>query len=370
MTLWVSGVVAGCTSDKDCSFAGICADGVCDCEKPFNGSSCQNLALQSHGCEQGLCLAGESTWGGGIERDSSSGDYHMYAALMGEDCTLDAWLTNSRVVHASTPDLDTGFTALDIALGPLQNQSRWDSLTQHNPTVVRAPDGTWLIYYMGNHPVKGSHAANCSQGQAGNVRAPPPEAAVQRVGLATASNPQGPWTRRDDPIIEPGARGSWDDLFTTNPTAHIFPNGSALVLYKGRSVEQPNDMFTGVARAEHWSGPYTKFGSRPIANVPTNCEDAGIFYGTKTQRFFAIFHCGCAYLTVWSSDGLSWNANAPVLPWCDLALADGSHVTLRRRERPQFILDAQGIVVGMTNGVEPPSSLHGGRVFTMLSLVV
>jgi hypothetical protein len=299
----------------------------------------------------------------------------MFAALMAENCTLNAWLTNSRVVHAVSPALTTGFSVHDVTLGPLANKTIWDSLTQHNPTIVQASDGTWLLFYMGDYSPDGEHTVNCSGAAtiAGPATEPItgllPTAKVQRVGLATSSSPYGPWTRRDTPIIKPGAPGAWDDLFTTNPTAHAFPNGTVLVLYKGRSTENPNAMFTGVARAEHWSGPYTKVGSGPIANVPTDCEDAGMFYGTKTQRYFAIFHCGCNYLTVWSADGLTWTKTAPILPWCDLTLADGQQVTLHRRERPQFILDADGVVVGMTNGVLPPSTLHGGRVFTMLSLV-
>jgi hypothetical protein len=53
----------------------------------------------------------------------------------------------------------------------------------------------------------------------------------QRVGLATAPSPDGPWRRPDAPIIDAGAPGTWDDLFTTNPSPHVF---GAMLLHAQR----------------------------------------------------------------------------------------------------------------------------------------
>ena len=97
----------------------------------------------------------------------------------------------------------------------------------------------------------------------------------QRIGLATSIDPNGPFTRLDTPILQPGPVPSWDDQFTTNPTPHVFPNGSVLLLYKARSKENYNVMSTGVAFAQHWSGPYERMSAHPI-QVPGTCEDAGM----------------------------------------------------------------------------------------------
>jgi len=363
-------VALACKTDMDCSMAGICGgDGKCNCEAPFAGPSCAELGLTPVSCGNGgLCIDGHSTWGGGIMADDD-GTLHMFSALMDDSCSLGAWLTKSRVLHAVSPSVASPFAPKEIVLGQ-RNASYWDSLTQHNPTVVRAPDGTWLIVYMGNHATDGQKAQNCTRGvSAGAVGGLPAAATTQRIGIASAPSPNGPWSREPTPVLEPGAPGAWDDLFVTNPTAHAFANGTVLLLFKGRSSEHPNGMFTGVAVADTWRGPYRKVGAGPIANVPQNCEDAGVFRGASTGRFFAVFHCGCNFLTVWSEDGLAWERSAPITPWCDVTFDDGSTARLRRRERPQFVLDASGVVVAMTNGVEPPSGLHGGRVFTMLSRV-
>ena len=52
--------------------------------------------------------------------------------------------------------------------------------------------------------------------------------------------------------------GTWDQLFVTNPAPFIYPNSSALLIYKaGRTAAFPG-MYEGVAFAEHYLGPYTR----------------------------------------------------------------------------------------------------------------
>ena len=85
-----------------------------------------------------------------------------------------------------------------------------------------------------------------------------------------------PWSRPAVPLIDAGPAGEWDDLFTCNPTPHVFPNGSVLLLYKARSSKDPTVMNTGVAFAEHYSGVFKRHSPRPI-DVSGHCEDAGIY---------------------------------------------------------------------------------------------
>ena len=57
-----------------------------------------------------------------------------------------------------------------------------------------------------------------------------PEAIAQRIGLAWASDPAGPWTRSNTPIVEPGPVGAWDDLFTADMAPYVYNNGSVLLV--------------------------------------------------------------------------------------------------------------------------------------------
>ena len=67
----------------------------------------------------------------------------------------------------------------------------------------------------------------------------------------------GPWTRFDNAVMNPsGINGTWDKLFATNPAAYIYPNGSALLIYKGGRAPGYEGMYEGVAWAQHYLGPY------------------------------------------------------------------------------------------------------------------
>ena len=219
-----------------------------------------------------------------------------------------------------------------------------------------------------NAPVPAGEPSQCSS--AGK----PKTLCNQRVGLATALTPYGPWARRDQPIIGVGAAGTtWDDLFTTNPTPHVFANGSALLIYKARSSEDFNNMRTGVAFAKHWGGPYERVGSGPI-DVPGGCEDAGIYYSEAMQVFRMVLHCGCSYQSVWSTDGANWRRTADPVPWCNVSMAAGNvgdYAVLRRRERPKWLVDPEsGRPIGLFTGVEPSGDMHSGQTFTMATDVL
>lgn len=361
-----------CTSDVDCNMAGECQQGLCSCEAAWTGDHCELLHFgKAYKCEEGgLCMDGSNdfvaSWGGNVVRDSTDSSYHMYAASFAKNGTLDVWLTKSRVVHASSSSPEGPYTFHDVALGDLDNASAWDGLTQHNPEAVRAPDGTYVLFYMGAQ----RQATTDLPGVDSNYSCPlkPGDTSetvcMQRVGIATANYPAGPWTRRAAPILDAGPAGDWDDLFTTNPTPWMFANGSVLLIYKARSRSNPNVMSTGVAFAEHWSGPYERRSGKPV-KLPGNCEDAGIYRSAKTGVYRMVLHCGCNYQAVWSMDGLSWQATAGPQPWCEVSYGDGTTGKMSRRERPKWLLNDEGLPTHLITGVQSPEA-HNGQTFTLV----
>jgi hypothetical protein len=290
----------------------------------------------------------------------------MYAASFGHDAGLGSWLSNSRVVHAVSDTPFGPYKLTDVALGP--TSSGWDALTQHNPAVQRDPiTGTYLIYYMGS-------TDNGTVPTGGGKCAVNPEKQSlcnQRIGLATASSPAGPWTRSPSPIVDVGPPGAWDDQFTCNPTPLLLKNGSALLLYKARSKEDFGKMSTGVAFAQHWAGPYTKIGNGSIAGIPGGCEDAGIYQSPETGVFRIVLHCGCAFLSLWSRDGVDWivTPSAKAIPWCNVTWSDGTEGVLNTRQRPKWLRAKNGSVVALLTGAASPT-MHNGDTFTMVQEVL
>ena len=260
-------VLPGCVSDADCNGGGKCAAKKCECSRGWAGEHCERINFGvAYACGVGgLCLnhtharasigSAEpnysdnftSTWGGDAVQ-ADDGSYHMYAASFGKDEALGSWLANSRVVHAIAQRPQGPYKLVDVALGP-REPTAWDGFTQHNPAIQRDPvSGTYLLFYMGS-------TQNGTVTMGGGRCSDHPEhqsLCNQRVGLATATNPGGPWKRLDKPILDVGKPGSWDDQFTTNPTPLALKNGSVLLLYKARSRADFNKMSTGVAFAQHW----------------------------------------------------------------------------------------------------------------------
>jgi hypothetical protein len=387
----------GCATDEDCNMAGTCdasgggGIGACNCDVGWTGGHCEKVNFgDSYACgEGGLCLHGElnftSSWGGGAVR-ADDGSWHVYAASFARDTTLSAWLSLSRVVHgrseAGRPE--GPYTLQGVALTPdappppaaAPPPPTWDGETQHNPAVVRAADGTYLLYYMGAQaqsavqgagllPEVNASYAGCPMS---NGQSPSETVCMQRVGLASSKSPEGPWTRRSAPVLQAGEAGQWDDLFTTNPTPHAFPNGSVLLIYKARSRANPGSMSTGVAFAEHYSGPYVRRSAGPI-DVAGGCEDAGIYFSPTMNVFRMLLHCGCNYQSVWSRDGTNWVRSAPVQPWCNVTYANGAGgELLKRRERPKWIIGEDGQPTHLLTGVSPGVS-HNLNTFTMATAI-
>jgi hypothetical protein len=188
----------------------------------------------------------------------------------------------------------------------------------------------------------------------------------QRVGTAWSKSPYGPWTRSDDPIVLPGPKGKWDDAFTTNPAPYIYPNGTVLLVYKARSNENSGGMFEGVATAASWNGTYVKQTPDAPLDLPSECEDAGI-YRTLSGVFRMLTHCGCSGQYMWSPDGFNWTRSTPPQPWCsDVAYTDGTVGQLSTRQRPKWLVDAKtGVATHLFSGVNRPSDSPMGHTWTM-----
>jgi hypothetical protein len=102
--------------------------------------------------------------------------------------------------------------------------SGFDALGVAEPVVILDGD-EWIMYY------NGLTAFNPSGGS---------------VGRATASDPCGPWTRTETPILSPGAPGDWDADFVT-PSSVIPTDDGFVMYYSGSSNFFSADLETGRA---------------------------------------------------------------------------------------------------------------------------
>jgi hypothetical protein len=121
----------------------------------------------------------------------------------------------------------------------------------------------------------------------------------QRIGVAIAGNPAGPWKRLDAPIVDiTDDRKSFDSLCVTNPAACIRPDGGVVLVYKAVQYidgkEMGGNVRYGVALADKPEGPYIKTPGKIFeAEKPGKhwmvAEDPFIWHSKKYgNRYYAV----------------------------------------------------------------------------------
>lgn len=291
-------------------------------------------------------------WGGGCVKAGKT--YHMLFARWPKKEGFNAWVTHSEIAHATAPDPLGPWTVT----GPVfeRRAGFWDGDNLHNP-LVQEFDGKYYLYYSGNYgPRDGTkdgwwtHRNN------------------QRLGVAVADHPAGPWRRFDKPLLEP-TPGSFDGLLVNSPTVARNSRGTPgrgqyVMVYKGVSEgKMPfgGKVRMGLATATNPLGPWKKENitlfDHPTEQFPT--DDNYIWYGPSLRqegRFYAIvkdyrgFYSQQArpgstekesLVLFTSDDGLDWKLGThPFVSDFRLHWADGRvSERLARLDQPQVWLE-------------------------------
>lgn len=125
-----------------------------------------------------------SSWGGTVHR-LAHGSFGMLASQMMNHCGLNSWTRNSRVIFATSA----------TSAGPYRHHSIVEGAFSHEPSVARAPNGSWVMYFT--RPFDEAAwppPCNCSDGstpvKCGGEVGPQQHATF----LAVAPSLAGPWT--------------------------------------------------------------------------------------------------------------------------------------------------------------------------------
>ena len=407
-----------CATDADCSLNGVCAtDKRCKCADAWTGDRCQTLALEPTTVHAGLRMtdasgANTSSWGGAVLLDAASSPpmYHMWASEMGAGCGIEAWRSNSRIVHATSTD-GVRFERKEVVFERFA----------HEPTVARAPTGEWVVWFTGD-PEGASPPPLCTECAGGNTLANTSCATGYTVNgptyLSWASAPEGPWSKPQRLFAAQANQTNLD----TNLAATILSNGSVVGI--GRNGGDPTGILAHLVTAESWRDPSSYVGRWEEMLFPNTTrldyagvEDPYVWVDPTTETFHAIFHsqiendderlCGGH---AFSADGVSWTfggtafsnrvrftaaagsaaaagsttaarsttaaASTAVPSHGDVGVDGASSYEYRfsRRERPHLVFDARGAITALTTGVQfgrhSPTSVAGeDACYTLLQPV-
>lgn len=302
------------------------------------------------------------------------GKYHLfYARWPVSKSFAPGWAIHSEIAYAVANRPEGPYTHVNVALpargiNPATGKKYWDADATHNSNAFYHA-GRYYLYYMGNH----------GDGSYWNHRN------NQRVGLAVADDPAGPWKRSDQPVIDiTDDKKSFDSLCVTNPAACLRPDGGVLVIYKAveyvEGVIKGGRVRFGAALADSPEGPYRKVGGEIFNSTKSDgtesmlAEDPFIWFSRKYgRRYYAVAADVLGKFTgqkkglalFESADGLVWRPaeHAKVLDR-RFRLADGNPSPYSI-ERPALLIedDEPLLLFGATDGYNvvpgrPSSNVH------------
>jgi hypothetical protein len=214
----------------------------------------------------------------------------------------------------------------------------------HNPTVL-VHEGKYYLYYMGNsgdrRPADTPDSWNWTHRN------------NQRIGVAVADHPNGPWLRADVPLIDVSSDpNASDSLMVSNPTVTKRSEGGFLMIYKavGMKCELPfgGPVVHRVAFSERPDGPFIKQ-PNPVFSVKDSkfpAEDPfvwnqnGLYYAVLKDMHGAFTNTGRSLVLFESENEQNWTLSDPALVSDrTVVFEDGSVKKFDYLERPQIYFE-------------------------------
>jgi hypothetical protein len=274
------------------------------------------------------------------------------------------WALHSEIAYAVADQPLGPYKFVNVALprrglNTATGEKFWDGDVTQQPSIVRHPNGKFYLFYIGNY---------------GDGKSYPMHRNRQRIGVAVADSPAGPWRRFDRPILDASADPSaFDSLCVTNPAAAVRPDGGILLIYKAVQIVAGKplggNVRFGAALAATPEGPYVKTPGRIFEpESPTTTQhwmvaedpfvwfsrDAGNRYYAITRDVIGDFTGAKGGLALFqSADGLKWQAaDHPKVLGAKFAWADGT-LSNSQVEKPALLFDVHGqpiALFGATDG--------------------
>lgn len=284
---------------------------------------------------------GYYVWGASVVK-GKEGLYHMFYSRWKSEFGFNAWVTHSEIAHAISENPEGPFRFKDVALPP-RGAGFWDGLTTHNPSVKQF-DGKYYLYYMGN---TGDGRAMSSLNFIHRNN--------QRIGVAWADDPDGPWHRMDKPLVDVSEDDRADDaLMTSNPSVTKMHNGKYLIVYK--AVAKHSELPFGgpvthqAAIAETPLGPIKKHNQRLFYKEGEHfpAEDPFIWYQPGCKMYYGIVKDmhgtftgqGVSLAFFESRDGLNWvPSDNPLASKLEIRWEDGTTDKVANLERAQVLIE-------------------------------
>ncbi|PZX49372.1 glycoside hydrolase family protein [Algoriphagus chordae] len=199
---------------------------------------------------------GYTIWGTSPVIDDE-GKVHLFVARWPGDKVDPGWRSHSEIAHYVGDTPEGPFTFSDVALAGT-GLDTWDRYGAHNPAISRINGKYVLLYIANDNPERPVHPSN------------------QKIGMATADSPYGPWEKVNGNglLLEtPKNPDYWNYKASNgvnNPALLPHPDGGYFLYFKSEKARM------GLAIAENLEGPYVQM-PFPVTSNDQNIEDGYAF---------------------------------------------------------------------------------------------
>ncbi|AQQ09949.1 Beta-xylosidase [Sedimentisphaera cyanobacteriorum] len=268
------------------------------------------------------------------------GRYHAYYNRWPKSRGFGAWLHSSEIVHAVAEKPEGPFETKNVVLKS-RKSSGWGLVNSSNPYVCLA-NGKICLYYISNDisEIKAGVEESEILSQSWLSQNGKTVRNTQRIGVAIADRPEGPFRRSEFPAVVP--HGNFKNI-AVNP-AVIYQDGSYMMIMKGDDARREGWFrIQLIGESETPEGPF-KFDQKPVF-AKRQTEDACIWYDKGLEEYFMVCHVlgGNDLRCFKSSDKKNWEPNSqPVFTEKHIKLDNGKIWNPRRMERPFVLTDSQG----------------------------
>lgn len=221
------------------------------------------------------------------------------------------WTTHSEIAHYTSKSPAGPWTDHGAIFKGDGVKGSWKRFAPHNP-CIKLIDGKYVLTFIGNDGPKGDKDASS--------RFP----SNQRIGMAIADSPNGPWKLVGDkdglilerPTTQPELWCNKSRCGVNNPA--LIKVGDKYHLYFKAMSEKQGPRRYGVAIADKITGPYT-IQPKPLTSNKGMIEDASVFAENNQIHLLTTdMHGPIAKLggILWSSkDGVNFNPKPQAAYW-------------------------------------------------------
>ncbi|MFV0539634.1 MAG: glycoside hydrolase family protein [Aestuariibaculum sp.] len=274
-------------------------------------------------------------WGASMVE--ANGIYHLYYSRWPKEKAFKGWLPDSEIAYATATSPLGPYTYKKTILTGF-GKGFWNEEAAHNPHIKRF-NNKYYLYFISHH-VKDYGLTptrkNITYGQ--------------RIGVAVAASPEGPWKVSDAPLID-YQEGKAAHGYMVNPSVCQKPDGSYLMIFKSRPEgSEKTDHFTAIqclATAPTPEGPFTinenAVLTEATAEDPYMWYQNGKYYAIADDQYGDYLKEDRGLVLFQSADGVNWDlAKNPLVSYPEINWVDGTTTKLKHLERPQIWFDKNG----------------------------